>query len=177
MLLGACTKVTTKSPVLSFQLPRLLCRLKLTLRVLKLYYKVASSQLPAPQIAPRLKLHHNVASSQLPAPQMLCLPRNLHMEVYKVRLARNLHMEGHKVLCLPRNLHREVHKVLRVPRNLHMEVHKGLCLPTKPAPSRVTQRCACREIYGLASAGHLRSACRICVLCAWAFACAALADC
>ena len=128
MLLGACTKVTTKSPVLSFQLPRLLCRLKLTLRVLKLYYKVASSQLPAPQIAPRLKLHHNVASSQLPAPQMLCLPRNLHMEVYKVRLARNLHMEGHKVLCLPRNLHREVHKVLRVPRNLHMAWRRlGTC--------------------------------------------------
>ena len=40
---------TTKSPVLSFQLHRLL-------RVLKLYYKVASSQLPAPQIAPRAKV-------------------------------------------------------------------------------------------------------------------------
>ena len=37
------------SPVLSFQLHRLL-------RVLKLYYKVASSQLPAPQIAPRTKV-------------------------------------------------------------------------------------------------------------------------
>ena len=37
---------TTRSPVLSFQLHRLL-------RVLKLYYKVASSQLTAPQIAPR----------------------------------------------------------------------------------------------------------------------------
>ena len=43
------TKKTTKSPVLSFQLHRLL-------RVLKLYYKVASSQLPAPQIAPRTKV-------------------------------------------------------------------------------------------------------------------------
>ena len=58
------TKVTTKSPVLSFQLHRLL-------RVLKLYYKVASSHLPAPQILRVLKLHYKVASSQLPAPQML----------------------------------------------------------------------------------------------------------
>ena len=61
------------------------------LRVLKLDYKVASSQLPAPQIAPRtkvalqsrefsafqlhrllrvLKLYYKVASSQLPAPQI-----------------------------------------------------------------------------------------------------------
>ena len=61
---------------------------------------------------------------------MLCLPRNLHMEVHKVLcLPRNLHMEVHKVLCLPRNLHMEVHKVLRLPRNPHMEVHKVLCLP------------------------------------------------
>ena len=30
-----------------------------------------------------LKLHYKVASSQLPAPQMLRLPRNLHMEVHK----------------------------------------------------------------------------------------------
>ena len=35
----------------------------------------------------------------------------------------------HKVLCLPRNLHMEVHKVLRLPRSLHMEVHKVLRLP------------------------------------------------
>ena len=32
----------------------------------------------------------------------------------------------HTVLCLPRNLHMEVHKVLRLPRTLHMEVHKVL---------------------------------------------------
>ena len=37
---------------------------------------------------------------------MLCLPRNLHFEDYKVlRLPRNLHIEVHQVLCLPRNLH------------------------------------------------------------------------
>ena len=51
MLLGACTKsCTRKLPVLIFQLPRY------SARVLKLYYKVASSQLPAPQIAPRTKV-------------------------------------------------------------------------------------------------------------------------
>ena len=38
------------------------------LRVLKLYYKVASSQLPAPQILHVLQLYYKVASSQLPAP-------------------------------------------------------------------------------------------------------------
>ena len=40
------------------------------LRVLKLYYKVASSHLPAPQILRVLKLYYTVASSQLPAPQI-----------------------------------------------------------------------------------------------------------
>ena len=61
------TKVSTKSPVLSFQLHGLL-RAKVALesrshlpapqmlRVLKLYYKVASSHLPAPQVAPRTKV-------------------------------------------------------------------------------------------------------------------------
>ena len=49
---------------------------------------------------------------------MLCLPRNLHVEVHKVLyLPRNLHMEVHKVLHLRRNLHMEVHKVLHLPRN------------------------------------------------------------
>ena len=49
---------------------------------------------------------------------MLCLPRNLHLEV-------------HKVLHLSRILHVEVHKVLRLSRNLHFEAHKVLCLPRK----------------------------------------------
>ena len=40
------------------------------LRVLKLYYKVASSQLPAPQLLRALQLYYKVASSQLPAPQI-----------------------------------------------------------------------------------------------------------
>ena len=76
--------------------------------------------------------------------EVLCLPRNLHVEVLKVLcLSRNLHVELHKVLCLSgtlrikvhkalylsRNLHVEVHKVLRLPRSLHVEVHQVLCLP------------------------------------------------
>ena len=40
------------------------------LRVLKLYYNFASSHLPAPQILRVLKLYYKVASSQLPAPQI-----------------------------------------------------------------------------------------------------------
>ena len=40
------------------------------LRVVKLYYKVASSQLPAPQLLRVLELYYKVASSQLPAPQI-----------------------------------------------------------------------------------------------------------
>ena len=59
---SAYSSCTTKSPVLSFQLHRLL-------RVLKLYYKVASSQLPAPQIAPRTKVvlpSHQFSSSSSP---------------------------------------------------------------------------------------------------------------
>ena len=59
-----------------------------------------------------------------PTPTLLCLPRNLRMEVHKVlRLPRNLRMEVHKVLRLPRNLHMEVHKALRLQRILRMEVH------------------------------------------------------
>ena len=41
------------------------------LRVLKSYYKVASSHLPAPQILHALKLYYKVASSHLPARQIL----------------------------------------------------------------------------------------------------------
>ena len=41
------------------------------LRVLKLYYKVASSHLLAPQMLRVLKLHYKVASSHFPAPQIL----------------------------------------------------------------------------------------------------------
>ena len=75
---------TTKSPVLSFQLHRLLRVLKLyyevassqlpahgLLHVLQLYYQVASSHLPTPQLLRVLKLYYQVASSHLPAPQLV----------------------------------------------------------------------------------------------------------
>ena len=55
---SAYCSCTTQPPVLIVQLARLL-------RVLKSYYKVASSHLPAPQILRVLKLHYKVASSQL----------------------------------------------------------------------------------------------------------------
>ena len=55
---SAYSSCTTKSPVLSFQLYRLL-------RVLKLYYQVTSSHLPAPQIPRVLKLYCKVASARL----------------------------------------------------------------------------------------------------------------
>ena len=53
-----------QSPVLIFQLHRLL-------RVLKLHYQVASSHLPTPQILRVLNLYYPVASSHLPAPRIL----------------------------------------------------------------------------------------------------------
>ena len=62
--------------------------------------------------------------------EVLCLPRNLHVEVLKVLcLSRNLHVELHKVLCLSGTLRIKVHKALYLSRNLHVEVHKVLRLP------------------------------------------------
>ena len=55
---SAYSSCTTKSPVLSFQLHKLL-------RVLKSYYQVTSSHLPAPQIPRVLKLYYKVASARL----------------------------------------------------------------------------------------------------------------
>ena len=129
------------------------------LRVLKLHDKVASSQLPALQIAPRTKValescQFSASSSQIAprtkvvlqcrqfsassSPDAVPATKSAHgdlpMEVHKVlHLPRHLHMEVHKVLHLPRNLHMEVHKVLHLPRNLHMEVHKSVAPATKSA--------------------------------------------
>ena len=142
---------TTNLPVLSLHLARLL-------RVLRLHYKIASSQPPprqttphtkvvlqsrqfsassSPDAVPATKSAHGGSQSAAPATKSAhggsqSLPRNLHMEVHKALcLLRNLYMEVHKVkvLRLPRNLHMEVHKVLCLPRNLHMELHKVLRLP------------------------------------------------
>ena len=61
----------------------------LILRVLKLYYKVASSQLPAPQILHVLKLYYKVASSQLPAP-----PDKSHSRLHFAHSTRTISAEG-----------------------------------------------------------------------------------
>ena len=63
---SACQSCTRKSPLLSFQL----CRL---LRVLELYEKVASSQLPALQIAPRAEVVPE--SRQFSASSLTVTPR------------------------------------------------------------------------------------------------------
>ena len=61
----------------------------LILRVLKLYYKVASSQLPAPQILHVLQLYYKVASSQLPAP-----PDKSHSRLHFAHSTRTISAEG-----------------------------------------------------------------------------------
>ena len=121
---SAYQSCTRKSPVLSFQLYRLL-------RVLKLYIFASSQQcLPRNlhmEVHKALRLPRNL---HLEVRKVLHLPRNLHMELHKVlRLPRNLHLEVHNALCLPRNLRVDVHKVLRAPGHLHLEVHKVLRLP------------------------------------------------
>ena len=85
-LLRALKLYYARSPVLSFQLHRLLRVLQLyynvtsselpapqLLRVLQLYYKVASAHLPAAQILHALKLYYPLISSHLPPPQLLCV--------------------------------------------------------------------------------------------------------
>ena len=59
------------------------------LRVLKLYYKVASSQLPAPQTLHVLQLYYKVASSQLPAP-----PDKSHSRLHFAHSTRTISPEG-----------------------------------------------------------------------------------
>ena len=66
-----------QSPVLSFQLHRFL-------RVPKLYYKVTSSELPAPQLLRVLQLYYKVTSAHLPAPQILHTSR-LHFATRRAR--------------------------------------------------------------------------------------------
>ena len=59
------------------------------LRVLKLHYKVASSQLPAPQILHVLQLYYKVASSQLPAS-----PDKSHSRLHFAHSTRTISAEG-----------------------------------------------------------------------------------
>ena len=101
---SAYSSCTTKSPVLSFQLHRLL-------RALKLHYKIASSQLPAPQIAPRTKVvlpSHQFSSSNSPD-----TPRT---EVV---------LQSRSVLaCISRARHaRSPQRVARAPDKSHSRLH------------------------------------------------------
>ena len=77
------------SPVLSFQLHRLL-------RVLKLYYKVASSQLPAPQIAPRTKV---VLQSRQ------CSPAFRALDTHDLRRGLRGHGTNRTLACVSRTRH------------------------------------------------------------------------
>ena len=71
---------------------------------------------------------------------MLCLPRNMRVEVHKVlRLSRALRVELHKVLYLPRNLRVEIHKVLCLRRNRRVEVRKVLYLLRNLQTSRMSK--------------------------------------
>ena len=103
------TKCTTRSPVLSFQLHRLL-------RVLKLYYKVASSQLPAPQIAPRTKVvlpsHQFSSSSSLDTPRTKvalqsrqCSPAFRALDTHGLRRGLRGHRTNRTLACISRTRH------------------------------------------------------------------------
>ena len=103
------TPRTTRSPVLSFQLHRLL-------RVLKLYYKVASSQLPAPQIAPRTKVvlpNHQFSSSSSPdtprtkvvLQSRQCSPAFRALDTHDLRRGLRGHRTNRTLACISRTRH------------------------------------------------------------------------
>ena len=106
---SAHSSCTTKSPVLSFQLHRLL-------RVLKLYYKVASSQLPAPQIAPRTKVvlpSHQFSSSSSPdtprtkvvLQSRQCSPAFRVLDTHDPRRGLRGHRTNRTLVCISRARH------------------------------------------------------------------------
>ena len=105
----AYSSCTTKSPVLSFQLHRLL-------RVLKLYYKVASSQLPAPQIAPRARVvlpSHQFSSSSSPdtprtkvvLQSRQCSPAFRVLDTHDLRRGLRGHRTNRTLVCISRTRH------------------------------------------------------------------------
>ena len=108
---SAYSSCTTKSPVLSFQLHRLL-------RVLKLYYKVASSQLPAPQIAPRTRVvlpSHQFSSSSSPdtprtevvLQSRQCSPAFCVLDTHDLRRGLRGHRTNRTLVCISRTRHAE----------------------------------------------------------------------
>ena len=119
---------TTKSPVLSFQLHRLL-------RVLKLYYKVASSQLPAPQIAPRTKVvlpSHQFSSSSSPdtprtkvvLQSRQCSPALRALDAQDLRRGLRGHRTNRTLACISRTRHaRSPQRVARAWDKSHSRLH------------------------------------------------------
>ena len=88
---------------LTFHLHRLL-------RVLKLYYKVASSQLPAPQIAPRTKVvlpSHQFSSSSSPdTPRTRqCSPAFRALDAHNLRRGLRGHRTNRTLACISRTRH------------------------------------------------------------------------
>ena len=119
---------TTRSPVLSFQPHRLL-------RVLKLYYKVASSQLPAPQIAPRTKVvlpSHQFSSSSSPdtprtkvvLQSRRCSPAFRALDTHDLRRGLRGHRTNRTLACISRTRHaRSPQRVARAWDKSHSRLH------------------------------------------------------
>ena len=121
--------------VLSFQLHRLL-------RVLKLYCKVTSSELPAPQLLRVLQLYYKVASAHLPAPQILHASRPPF-----AHSTRTISAEGcagsRKIplACISRTRHaRSPQRVARAAAKSHSRLHFAHTTRTLSAEGRAGTR-------------------------------------
>ena len=106
---------TTTSPVLSFQLP--------SSSALKLHYKVASSQLPAPQLAPleshsRLRFAHSTrtisAEGRAVISQIALLPAFRALDTHDLRRGLPGNFTNRALACISRT--RRARSPQRVPR-------------------------------------------------------------
>ena len=114
--------------VLTFHLYRLL-------RALKLYYKVASSQLPAPQIAPRTKVvlpSHQFSSSSSPdtprtevvLQSRQCSPAFRALDARDLRRGLRGHRTNRTLACISRARRaRSPQRVVRAPDKAHSRPH------------------------------------------------------
>ena len=115
------------------------------LRVLKLYYKVASSQLPAPQIAPRTKgvlqsrqiaprtkvvlPSHQFSSSSSPDTKVVlqsrqCSPAFRALDTHDLRKRLRGHRTNRTLACISRTRHaRSPQRVVRAPDKSHSRLH------------------------------------------------------
>ena len=129
---SAYSSCTTKSPVLKFQLHRLL-------RVLKLYYQVTSSHLPAPQIPRVLKLYYKVASARLHfarstravsaegcagTGQIALSPAFRALDTHDLRRGLRAHGTNRTLVCISRTRHaRSPQRVARAWDKSHSRLH------------------------------------------------------